>query len=232
MRANLIDEALERLKEVMALMLWDMGAIKVNLDKPFRLVSGNYSPIYVNCRQAISAPTFMQLFLGGANIICDRQEIDMQVVAGGETAGIAFAAYLAQGKSLPMIYVRKAGKDYGIASLVEGSLRGGDRVLLVEDLITDGQSKLSFVDSIIAAGGSVVDILVLFDRLQGGAEILKQRGIHLHALTDMTSVLEIAEEVRYLTKNELDSVHHYLESPGDWHSQRSLAFQTLKKGSA
>ncbi|HKR58260.1 MAG TPA: orotate phosphoribosyltransferase [Pyrinomonadaceae bacterium] len=224
MGGTLIDEAIDRIKEVTSLLLLQMGAIRINLDQPFRLVSGNYSPIYVNCRQAISRPTFMEIYVAYASMICERKGIQVDVVAGGETAGIAFAAYFAQSKSLPMVYVRKASKDHGLTGLVEGSLAAEAKVLLVEDLITDAQSKLQFVDSIHACGGVVKDVFVLFDRLQGGSLALEKHGIELHALTNMTSVLAVASQTEHLSERELQSVNEYLAAPKEWHSKHGLPY--------
>ena len=156
------DPILSRLREAAALWLWELGAVRVRPDEPFRLASGNSSPIYVNCRRVISEPGFMQLFSAAATAICGRRGVAVDAVAGGETAGIPFAAYLARALARPMVYVRKKAKGHGLAARVEGHLEEGSRVLLVEDLITDGGSKLGFLDALAAAGGEVSDALVLF----------------------------------------------------------------------
>ena len=180
-------------RRVVALQLWQLGAVKVNLKEPFKLVSGNYSPIYINCRQLISAPAFADLFAAAARVICEQRGIAFDVVAGGETAGIPFAAFVARSFGRPMIYVRKETKAHGIASRIEGLLPPTANVLLVEDLITDAGSKLSFIDAIRQAGGVVKDVLVVFDRLQGGKNALGEQGIRLHAVTDMEMALSVAE---------------------------------------
>jgi orotate phosphoribosyltransferase len=214
------NHVLLRFEEAVALMLWDTGAVKVSVDHPFRLVSGSYSPIYINCRQVISDPTFMGLFVACARLICAINQMGVDVIAGGETAGIPFAAYLAQGMSLPMVYVRKAKKGYGLDSLVEGRLPVGARVLLVEDLITDAESKLHFVEAIGSSGGRVEDVLVLFDREQGGRETLLDRGIRLHTVTRMTTAMRVAEDAKFISGTALRSVQEYLDSPHEWHATR------------
>lgn len=214
-----------RIRETAAIFLWDYGAIKINLDEPFKLVSGNYSPIYINCRLVISNPTIMRLFTSFAQIICDRKDIRKDIVAGGETAGIPFAAYIAQSLSLPMIYVRKSKKGHGIASLVEGRISDNARVILVEDLITDGRSKLSFIDAICESGGIVKDVLVFFDRLQGGCEVLEARGIRLHSVTDMNIALTVAKDSKFVQVSHLESVQEYLENPRVWSEKHHLPFK-------
>lgn len=214
----------QRLCEAVALRLWDLGAVKVQDADPFRLASGNYSPIYVNCRRAISDPTLMQLFVTAARLLCERRGVRFDVVAGGETAGIPFAAFLASALGLPMVYVRKKPKGYGLASQVEGHLEPGQRVLLVEDLITDGGSKLGFVDALEACQTTVTDALVLFDRQQGGEKILARRGITLHAAADRRTTLAVGLAEGHLDQEALESVEQYFEDPAAWHRRRGLEY--------
>ena len=212
------------MKEVMAVLLWEIEAIVVDINKPFKLVSGNYSPIYINCRRVISYPALMQLFTASAITLCRLNKIRMDVVAGGETAGIPFAAYVANSLSLPMVYVRKRGKGHGIANLVEGSLPKNAKVLLVEDLITDAGSKISFIEGIKGVGGIVKDVLVLFDRQQGGREALEKRGIRLLAITDLATVLPVGKEAKFLSDDHLLSVQNYLRDPFEWHRKHNLQY--------
>jgi orotate phosphoribosyltransferase len=186
-------------------------------------VSGDFSPIYINCRQLISHAAFMNLFTASARLLCEAKSVTADVLAGGETAGIPFAAFLAQSLSLPMVYVRKEKKGHGLSSLVEGQLPSNADVLLVEDLITDGESKLHFIDAVQACNAKVENVLVLFDREQGGREILRGRGINLHAITTMSSVIQLAETEQLLSQSELLSLREYLGSPHKWNPQHSLA---------
>jgi orotate phosphoribosyltransferase len=221
---DLTKEILLAIRRAVALQLWQLGAVKVSLDEPFKLAAGNYSPIYMNCRQLISSVAFADLFAAAARMIIESEKISFGVLAGGETAGIPFAAFLSRALGKPMVYVRKAIKGHGLASLVEGNLSAGSRVVLVEDLITDAGSKLHFVGGIRAAGGTVEDVLVLFDRQQSGREALKENGIRLHAVTDMKIALEVASEVGMISPDALAAVRVYLTSPKAWHAQRQLPY--------
>jgi len=214
----------ESLREAATLLLWKSGAIRINLEKPFQLVSGNFSPIYVNCRQVISDPVLMGLFTAAARLIVSREAIPVDMLAGGVTAGVPFAAYLAQALNLPLVYVRKAVKGYGIANQVEGGTPQGKRVLLVEDLITDAGSKINFIEALRDADAMVQDVLVLYDRLQGGAAALKNLGIRLHALTDMDSALVSGEQAGLFPSEAFRSVREYLSDPKKWHEERGLEF--------
>ncbi|MFH1009278.1 MAG: orotate phosphoribosyltransferase [Candidatus Latescibacterota bacterium] len=219
-----IEEFELQLGRLIALQLWELGAIEVNLAEPFRLVSGNYSPLYINCRRLISAPAFVDLFSASARIICDRRGVTFDVIAGGETAGIPFAAFLARAFARPLVYVRKKAKSHGIASRIEGTIRPGDKVLLVEDLITDAGSKLSFIEAIQESGGTVEDVLVVFDRLQGGREALHRHGIRLHSIADIDTALAVAEEIAMLSHDVLASIREYLANPAAWHQDRGLPY--------
>ena len=218
------DPVLARLREAAALVLWELEAVKVRPGDPFRLASGNSSPIYVNCRRLISEPGFMELFVAAARRLTRSSEIRFDAVAGGETAGIPFAAYLASAFARPMVYVRKKAKGHGLASRVEGHLEPGAAVLLVEDLITDGGSKLSFLDALAEAGATVRDALVVFDRQQGGAETLERRGVLLSSITDRQTMLRTGEEAGLLAPEDRRSVDDYFRDPEAWHRERGLDY--------
>ena len=226
MTTKIGEKVLDSVQRVIALQLWQLGAIKINVDEPFKLVSGNYSPIYINCIQLISSPAFLDLFTGATRIVFEHRAIRFDVVAGGETAGIAFAAYVARGFGKPMIYVRKETKEHGISSRIEGDLPQGARVLLVEDLITDAGSKISFIEAIRGMEASVNDVLVVFDRLQGGKEALADEDVALHSLTDIEAALEVAEEIELISLNRLSAVKQYLLSPAKWHDRMGLPFKS------
>lgn len=224
MDQNVTGQLLDHIKKTTALLLWENSAVKIYPDQPFKLVSGNFSPIYVNCRQVISDPVFMGLFTAYARLMCRITGLIPDVIAGGETAGIPLGAYLAQSMSLPCAYVRKAKKNHGIANLVEGCDVKNKLVLLVEDLITDGGSKINFIDAIRATGGEIEDILVLFDRKQGGKKTLEKEGVELHAMTDLRTALVIGVDAELLTQDQVDSVVEYLENPKKWHEKMGLEY--------
>lgn len=215
------NEISSRMGALVALEMWRLRAIEVNMVSPFRLVSGSLSPVYVNCRRLISYPEFTDLFVAASRIAIDKEEVVCDVVAGGETAGIPFAAYLARAIGKPLIYVRKQQKTHGLSTLIEGVLPSQSRVLLVEDLITDAGSKLGFIEALRREGAMVTDVLVVLDRLQGGAEALKAIGIKLHALTDMQTLLSLASSLRLIDMATLQSLQEYLRDPSAWNATRT-----------
>ena len=129
--------------ELTAKMLLEVEAVQFNSEKPFIFTSGWASPVYIDCRRLISYPRLRQTIIdfGASIILRDAGFEQFDTVAGGETAGIPFAAWMADRLMLPMQYVRKQPKGFGRDAQIEGHLKEGERVLLVEDLTTDGRSK-------------------------------------------------------------------------------------------
>ena len=147
-----------------AKMLLDIKAVNFRPEEPYILTSGWASPFYIDCRKLISYPVerhrMMELAVAKLDNDIGFEEID--VVAGGETAGIPYSAWIAQTTDKPMLYVRKKPKGFGRNAQIEGDLGEGSQVLLVEDLATDGASKVTFVNALREAGAVVSDAFVVF----------------------------------------------------------------------
>src|SRR5206468_3944750 len=126
-------------KDIVARMLLEIKAAHFNSDNPFTLTSGTRSPVYVDCRKLISFPKQRSTVLALARLAveCEWRQTKFDVIAGGETAGIPYAAFLAGELDMPMVYIRKAPKGFGRGSQIEGELPVGSTVLLVEDLLFD-----------------------------------------------------------------------------------------------
>lgn len=201
-------------------ILMDIEAILIRPDRPFILTSGRTSPVYVDCRRIISFPEARTSLMDFAVDLIDRDigKKAFDVVAGGETAGIPFAAWIADRLGLPMIYVRKQPKGFGRNAQIEGALREGSRVLLVEDLATDGGSKLNFVDAIRRAGCEIGHVFVIFHYgiFPRGVAALRERGVELHALATWRDVLRVAEERGSLSGDRLARVRAFLDDPDSW----------------
>ncbi|MCI2429262.1 orotate phosphoribosyltransferase [Candidatus Acetothermia bacterium] len=198
----------------LALGFLETESIQIRPSEPFRLASGRLSPVYVDCRRLISFPKWREIITTSL-VRMVQEEIGLpqiDVIAGGETAGIAYAAFVAQALRKPMIYVRKEPKGYGKSSQIEGVLTPGQRVLLVEDLVTDGGSKLNFKRGIENAGGIVRHCLCVFEYfseeagLHRAREILRENGIELHALVNWDDVLSVVREQKTFTEQEVATV--------------------------
>jgi orotate phosphoribosyltransferase len=189
-------------------------------DEPFTFTSGRRSPVYIDCRQLISFPRarakLMDLAVQTIERDIGHESID--VVAGGETAGIAFAAWIAERMGLPMVYVRKQPKGFGRMAQIEGIMPEGARVLLVEDLATDGGSKVNFINAIREAGGAISDCMVLFHYgiYPQSTSTLGELGVKLHGLATWWDVITEAETNGYFPAEKAKVVRSFLENPDGW----------------
>lgn len=175
----------------------------------FELASGATSPIYIDLRILPSFPKSFQLLADELTKVVKKLEID--VVAGAETAGIPYAASIALKASLPMVYVRKRPKGYGTNSMVEGLLTKGNKAVLVDDLATGGYSKLRFVEGIQRTGAEVKNVLIVLDREQGCKEALEEKGIKLHKLITLKELLDYMKTKELITPEKYKEILKYLE---------------------
>ncbi len=210
-----------------ARILIEIGAVLFRPEDPFTFTSGRISPVYVDCRRIISYPRararLMDLAVETITGTAGFESLD--AVAGGETAGIPFAAWIAERLGLPMLYVRKQPKGFGRDAQIEGHMPEGSRVLLVEDLATDGGSKLAFVEALRQAEAEVAHAFVIFHYgiFPQALLDLAERGVTLHALATWWDVLQVAEETRYLDAAGLAAVRAFLEDPNAWSAARGGA---------
>jgi orotate phosphoribosyltransferase len=206
--------------ELTARLYLDTGAVRFMTDKPFIFTSGWASPVYNDSRWLISFPdvraTLMDFAIHSIDRDIGRGQID--AVAGGETAGIAFAAWVAERLHLPMQYVRKKAKGFGRNAQIEGQLIPGQRVLLVEDLATDGRSKVNFVKALREAEGKCEHCFVLFfyDIYPEGRKILADLGVTLHYMTTWRDVLSVAKAGGQFEPKTLAEVEKFINDPAGW----------------
>lgn len=206
--------------ETTARILLETKAVLFSPEKPFTFTSGRVSPVYIDCRKLISFPRARRKLMDmGAELI--EREIgyeSIDVVAGGETAGIPFAAWLAERLALPMVYVRKKPKGFGRNAQIEGDLGEGRRVLLVEDLASEGTSKLNFVRAIREAGAEIGHTFVIFHYgiFKSSLETLAAEKVKLHALATWWDVVAAADALGYFQPGQLAAVRAFLEDPDGW----------------
>ncbi len=214
----------EEIARLTAKALLDIQAVHFNATTPFTLASGLPSPTYIDCRRVIGFPRLRAMLMDfmAATVLRDAGFEAFDIIAGGETAGIPFAALVAERLALPMAYVRKKPKGYGRNARIEGPMGPGDRVLLVEDLTTDGGSKLSFVDAIRETGATCAHTAVIFSYgiFPGTVETLAAHGLRLHALCTWWDVLAAAREGQAFDTATLTEVDAFLNAPRAWQDAR------------
>lgn len=180
---------------VVARALLDTECVKISIESPFTLTSGTTSSIYIDVRRLLSFPDQRDMVI--ASLAAEISQIagDAQVIAGGETAGIPYAALVAEKLGKPMVYVRKKPKDFGTTSQIEGVVNHGQSVLLVEDLASEGTSKANFVNAIRRAGGRIDHCFVVVERpFPSLKETMNNLHVTLHALTTLDDILDVAKE--------------------------------------
>jgi orotate phosphoribosyltransferase len=218
MDAHFLDK--KTIAELTARMYLDTGAVRFMTDKPFIFTSGWASPVYNDSRWLISFPdvrsTLMDFAIHTINRDIGRGAID--AVAGGETAGIPFAAWVADRLNLPMQYVRKKPKGFGRGAQIEGQLIPGQRVLLVEDLATDGKSKVNFIKALRDADGKCDHCFVIFfyDIYPQSKKIMGDIGVTLHSLTTWRDVLSVAKASGSFEPKMLAEVEKFIADPAGW----------------
>ncbi|WP_176084873.1 orotate phosphoribosyltransferase [Martelella sp. HB161492] len=210
----------EVMGDLMARMLWEIGAVHFSPDEPYKLASGLVSPVYIDCRKLISYPRIRTTLMdfAAATVMRGAGFEAFDCVAGGETAGIPFAAFLAERLDLPMIYCRKKPKGHGRNAQIEGHLPKGARVLVVEDLTTAGGSMFTFINAIRAAEGVVEHGLALFfyDIFAEAPKRFSEGGVSLHHIATWRHVLAVAREKALFDDEKLKAVAAFLDHPMEW----------------
>jgi len=206
--------------ELVAKMLWEIKAVHFSADKPYKFASGMASPVYIDCRKLISYPRIRSTVMDFAASIVMRDAgfEQFDCIAGGETAGIPFAAFLAERLDLPMIYVRKQPKGHGRNAQIEGHMPDGARVLVIEDLTTAGGSMFTFIDAIRAAGGIVDHGIALFyyGIFPEAEERFANGKVRLHHIATWRDVLAVAKAQKLFDDKTLEEVEAFLNAPLAW----------------
>lgn len=165
--------------------IFDAGCIKFG---EFKLKSGIMSPVYCDFRGLVSNPS---LLAEVGKALGDRaKQIGCDLVAGIPYAGLPLGVAASLASGIPMIYPRKEAKQYGTKKLIEGVYNPDDNVLVIDDIITDGASKIEAIEPLKSAGVNVTDVLIILDREQGGDKILAKAGYKLHSLGKLSEVLD------------------------------------------
>jgi len=209
--------------DMTAKMMLEVKAVHFSEGKPFVFTSGWASPVYIDCRKLISYPRVRSTLIdfATATIVRDVGFEQFDTVAGGETAGIPYAAWIADRLSLPMQYVRKKPKGFGRGAQIEGHIEEGARTLLVEDLTTDGRSKVNFCKALRDAGAVVDHVFVMFyyDIFPESKTILTEINVKLLHLATWWDVLRVVKQGGYFEPKVIDEVERFLNAPAQWSAE-------------
>ena len=202
----------DNFKNKTAKILLDIKAVNVQPKKPFKLTSGKLSPVYVDCRKIISHLKERRLIIDmGCKLLKKKLNLKkIDFIAGGETAGIPYAAWISEKLNKPMIYIRKKPKGFGKLSQIEGEIKNKSRILLIEDLSTDGKSKINFCNAIKKAGGKIKDIFVIFNYDIYSDIIFKKNNLKIHFLTSWEFIIKNLKKKKSLKNEEILEIEKFL----------------------
>lgn len=209
--------------EKVARILLELNAVTLNPNKPYRYASGMLSPVYTDCRVIIAYPEkrkeIRDLYIEAIN----ESGVEFEIVAGTATAGIPHAAWIAEKLELPMIYVRGKAKDHGKENLVEGIIKQGQKAIVIEDLVSTGESSINSVRAIQNAGGEVTTVFsIITYGIKKGEKNFSENNLELISLTDFKTVVEQAVEMNYVNESEKELVLDWISDPGGWAKRRGL----------
>ena len=203
-------------KETIAKDLLSIKAVFLKPQDPFTWASGIKSPIYCDNRLTLSFPEVRSDVENGLAEAVKKYYPDADVLMGTSTAGIAHAAITATILDMPMGYVRSGHKDHGRQNQIEGKLEKGQKVVVIEDLISTGGSVLEVVDVLREAGAEVLGIISIFTYgLQKGIDRLAAANVENHSLSDFGTLVKVAAEEGYIKPEEVDKLHAFISNPSD-----------------
>lgn len=208
-----------------AKMLIEVEAVAFRPDNPFTLTSGRQSPVYIDCRKLISFPRLRSQLMDYAvdKIYRHIGYEAFEGIAGGETAGIPFAAWIAERMMLPMHYVRKKPKGFGKNAQIEGNIKANERILLVEDLASDAGSKKLFCDALRDADAICHHTFVIFyyDIFEHTPKMLDDINLSLHYLSTWWDVIEAMKQLKKYDNRIIENVESFLHDPEQWDNNLS-----------
>ena len=205
-------------QDKVAKILIDIESVKFSFAKPFVLTSGYKSPVYVDCRKIISFKKERNIILNYAEHYFKQKKLNFEILAGGETAGIPYAAFLAERMQKKMIYVRKAAKGFGKNKQIEGNFNRGQKAILIEDLATDGGSKVVFIKAMRKSHLKISDVFVIFyyNIFDISQTQISSLNVTMHSLCSWKNIINVLTKKEIISKKNLDNLHKYLNDPKKW----------------
>ncbi|MEC0176220.1 orotate phosphoribosyltransferase [Paenibacillus favisporus] len=197
--------------------LLEIGAVALRPKQPFTWTSGIKSPIYCDNRLTMSYPEIREHIAESFAAIIRAQYPDAEVIAGTATAGIPHAAWVAQKLNLPMAYIRDKAKGHGKENLIEGIIKPGQKVVVIEDLISTGGSSLKAAVAVKEAGAEPLAVLAIFSyQLDKGVQAFAEAGIPLQTLSNYAALMEVALEKGAIQQEDVEALKAWREDPSSF----------------
>jgi len=203
-------------REVAEILL-GIKAVTLRANPPYEWASGILAPIYVDNRMLMSYPAERKTIVKCLAGVIENMGIKPDVIAGVATSGIPWAAWVADSLAKPMVYVRPNAKDHGLKNLIEGEVERGQHVLVIEDLISTGGSAVSTIKTLREAGGVVENCLAIFTyEFKKSVQNFNEANCRLITLSNFSTLVQVASEMDYITKNEKENVLEWSKDPAGW----------------
>jgi orotate phosphoribosyltransferase len=205
------------MKHKIAEKLLDIKAVALNPNDPFTWSSGLRSPIYCDNRLTLSYPEVRKEIAAGLQAIILDKFPEAELIAGTATAGIPHAAWVSDNMELPMCYVRSKAKGHGKGKQIEGQANKGQKVVVVEDLISTGGSAITAVKALREAGCEVLGVAAIFTyQLEKGKQMLAEEKIEAYTLTDIEAMTEVAVEKGFIQEEDMKKLIEWRKDPAEW----------------
>jgi len=208
---------METINEIIAFQLIQIEAIKLQPQKPFTWSSGWISPIYCDNRKTLSFPEIRNFIKHQfAQIINDKYP-DAEIIAAVATGAIPQGAIVADLLGKPFIYIRLSPKGHGLENVIEGDLKEGQKVVIIEDLVSTGGSSLKAVDAVRKAGGNVLGMMAIFTySFKTAIDSFAAAGVELTTLSDYETLLKVASKIGYISNDKIDFLEEWRKNPSEW----------------
>ncbi|HJV30981.1 MAG TPA: orotate phosphoribosyltransferase [Bacillales bacterium] len=210
------------MKKQIAKRLLEIHAVALKPNDPFTWTSGLRSPIYCDNRLTLSFPAVRREIAAGLVKLIQEHFPGAEMIAGTATAGIPHAAWVSENMDLPMCYVRSKAKGHGKGNQIEGKVESGQKVVVVEDLISTGGSVITAVQALLDAGCEVLGVVSIFTYgLEKGKQMLAANQIQSVSLTDFATLVEAAIEENYINRDDQESLLLWSKDPSEWSNKNS-----------
>lgn len=207
------------MKKQIATHLLDINAVYLRPNDPFTWSSGMKSPIYCDNRLTLSYPVIRKDIANGLKQLIEEHYADVDVIAGTATAGIPHAAWVSDLMEKPMAYIRSKAKGHGKGNQIEGKIEAGDKVVIVEDLISTGGSVITAAEAVREVGGIVVGVVAIFTYgLEKGITQLEEAKLPFQVLTDYETLLQVSLERNDINEEDVSKLKQWRQNPSstDW----------------
>jgi orotate phosphoribosyltransferase len=197
--------------------LLEINAIKLQPDNPFTWASGWKSPIYCDNRKTLSYPAIRTEIKNEFANLIKKQYPKVEVIAGVATGAIAQGALVAEEMGLPFIYIRSSAKQHGMTNLIEGDLKKGQKVVVIEDLVSTGGSSLKAVEALKVAGAKVLGMVAIFSYgFEKAVKNFDEANCKLNTLSNYNDMIEVAKEANYIKEEHIQTLKDWRQNPAKW----------------